>query len=494
MQLITKFSCKLNIERNGTRLLGPKLQNLIYNISVHETNNLFQITISPKSSNLSLPSSPYIPRRFTNKNIHKLSIQCINQGKIGIILLNYCGNVEGYTYKTTPPMLTCIYVSQAEPDTLRHFWLSVQTGPSKRNAIEIQEDREIKRKKPCMSVWNMLNLDVIRLIFMFIGDDIGKYCLVARKWTLMIGEISKKLKFRYPKDVTGEIIVRTIKRNPFLSDINLKDCKNFSYSHLKKAITLPLKHLKSLSVENCRKVTSQALFNMILTSTKLKYLNFLDSGVDNQFFLDLNPTIHLKNLVGLKISSISDTGIQNLVAKYPQLLKIEVHIDILTPNIVYNLLKLENLTDLKLYYDSIEYIRAFKPLAKISVIEILPKVNFTPCNSSFELWDSFTGCNLKHIGCNLPKESLTKLLKYWPELVSARVCEYFSIPSSISILSMYYNDDFDLEIKRNSGEKWMSSLKHFEIIMTRLEYYKIEQISEYFKKYYPLCNLKITGN
>ena len=181
MQLITKFSCKLNIERNGSRLLGPKFQNLVFTISVHEANKLFQFTISTKNSNVQLPSSPYIPRRFTNKNIHKISKQCIDQGKLGITLINYSANLEGYSCYSNPSILTCIYISEAPLEALRHFWKVLQDGPSKRNAIDIQEEREMKRKKPYNSVWNILNSDVIKHIFSFIGNEIGPYSLVSRR-------------------------------------------------------------------------------------------------------------------------------------------------------------------------------------------------------------------------------------------------------------------------------------------------------------------------
>ena len=56
---------------------------------------------------------------------------------------------------------------------------------------------------------------------------------------------------------------------------------------------------------------------------------------------------------------------------------------------------------------------------------------------------------------------------------------------------MYFNDDFDNEIKNFEGEKWMTEVKRFDVIVQRLEYYKTEQIKEYFKKFYPLCEVSI---
>ena len=201
----------------------------------------------------------------------------------------------------------------------------------------------------------------------------------------MIGEIARTLRFKYAKDVTGEIIIRTIKRHPFLNKITLSDCRNFQLSHIKKAITLPLKHVKSLSIDNCRKLSSQALFLMILNAPNLAHINITDSDVDDQFFLDLNPSIHIKRLSTLKSNSITAQGMQSLVMKYPKLIKLEISIEILTASMMFHILKLSELNELKVFYSSLEIIPSFKPASNIQIIEILPKENFTPNNSCFKL-------------------------------------------------------------------------------------------------------------
>ena len=265
----------------------------------------------------------------------------------------------------------------------------------------------------------------------------------------MIGEISKSLKFRYAKDVPGEIVVKIIKRNPFLMRISLKDCKNVRFGHIKKAISLPLRSVKFLNVENCKKINSQSLFTMIQNSPKVNTLNTLGSGVDNQFLLDLNPSVHLKNLSCLTFMLQQGPGLETFVSKYPNLLKLELHLANLSQNIIFHIFKLQNLIELRVFYEGIEYIPSFKPGRSLQTVEILPKDNFTPSNFSFELWDSFTNCSLKHVGTILPSHSLLKLLKFWPEISSIRTCEFFPVPNTVKKLSMYYNDDFDNEIKRN---------------------------------------------
>ena len=146
MQLISKFSCKLNIERNGNRLLGPKLANSLFNITMHESNKLFQITISCKNPAVQLPTSQYIPRRFTHLNIMKVGKQCIEQGRISLTLSNYNASVEGYCICSNPAVLTCIYISEAPVEAVKHFWAELQRGPSMKNPVEAQEERENKRK------------------------------------------------------------------------------------------------------------------------------------------------------------------------------------------------------------------------------------------------------------------------------------------------------------------------------------------------------------
>lgn len=463
----------------------------MFNITVHEANSLFQFTLAPKTANISLPPSPYIPRRFTNKNISKVSKQCISEGKISIHLVNYCATVEGFSSYSNPQIITSIYVAEAPPEALQHLWDALQRGPNKRNAVEVQEEREVKRKLPQQSHWNMLNVDVIRMIFAFLDDGLGKYSLISRKWMQMIGEIARVLRFKYSKNVTGETIIRIIKRHPFLHKISLNDCRNLQISNLKKAITLPLKSVKFLSIEGCKKISSQALYTMILNAPNLAHLNIIQSGVDQQFFLDLNPKVHLKHLTSIQFSVSGHQGIKHLSQKFQNLRRLEMHTDLLTAPMMFHILKLLNLYELKVFYENIEMIPSFQSHENLQIVDILPKENFSPNNASFQLWDSFAACKLRHVGCNLPRESLEKLLKYWPDLASITLCEYFPLPSSIIRVKMHFNDDFDNEIKRNDGEKWMGNLKSFDIVMQRLEYYKTEQIQEYFRRNYPNCQAKI---
>lgn len=493
MQLVSKFSCKINIERNGTRVLGPKLNSTVFNVSMHEANKLLQISISPKDDKLELPKSPYIPRRFTNQNIHKVSKQCISQGKLGITLLNYSSSIEGYTVYSNPPILTCIYISEAPIEALQHFWLVLQQGPSKRDAIQVQEEREKLRQKPRPNPWRLLNSDVLLIIFSFLGEKLGKYGLVCRKWAQMVGELAKSLRFNYAKDVSGDIIIRTIKRHPYLSVISLTDCRNLSLAHIKRAMGLPLRHLKRLDLERCKKLNSQALFSMILNTPKLAHINLIETSVDDTFFQDLNPQVHLKNLSSISCSSLTSVGVSSIVCKYPKILRFELHVARLTSELVSLVFRMPSLIEVKLYYETAEFIEIFKPCSQLQVVEILPTDRIEPRSDLMTFWDCLAGSNLKHIGCNLTKDCLVQLLKYWPNLISARLCEYFPLPKSVIKLSLYFNEDFDEEIRHADGEKWMTSLKHLEVIMPRLEYSKTEQINTYFRKHYPSCRLLINS-
>ena len=190
---------------------------------------------------------------------------------------------------------------------------------------------------------------------------------------------------------------------------------------------------------------------------------------------------------------MSSQGIQHLVKKYSNLLKkLEVHTECLTSLMMFNIIKLPQLMELKVYYDTIENIQAFVPNSALESIEIFPRDSYTPNGCSFMMWDSFTRCRPRHIACNLPKDCLTALFSYWPELKSVKICEFFPLPKSVSKVVMYFNDDFDNEIKRNE-QKWLESVEVLEICMNKLEYYKTEMILDYFKKNYPLCKVKVIG-
>ena len=490
MQLISKFSCRLNIERNGARLLGPKLQSILYTVSMHDSNKMLTISISPKSNSVSLPNSEFIPRIFTHKHIHKVSKQCLEQGRLTITLINYsakgeCVGLAGQGIQTS------VYISEAPVDALRHFWMTLQQGPSKRDVVDAQMEREKVRKKPRFNVWTTLNTDVVRIILEYLGENLSHLSLVSRGWSMMISEMSRKVKFNYPKDINGEVITRILKKHPFLKSVVMKDCRNFQAVHLKKAISLPMKHVQVLNLQGCRKVNSQVLFTLILNTPKLKVLNIIDTLVDDVFFLDINPTLHLKALTELRAGNLSELGVANIAKKCKDIEKIEIHPEVVTGKMTEYLLSLSSLQELRIYYQSVQGLFKLNPVSKLQVIEFLQIDAPHTTSQCLDLWVSLKSQDPTHIGCNLPKDSLFFLWENWKNLSSARLTEYLSIPSSIKSLSLYYSEDLDDDICGRTAERNLVNLKFCEILARNLEFYHTQRVVEHFKSTYPNCKLSI---
>lgn len=181
MRLVTRFSCKLNVERNGAKLLGPGLHNTLFSFTIHDSSGSFQFTIGIKTKGVTMPTSPFIPRRFTQANIYRLSTQCIKDGRLGITLINYNAGQEGYRGFDNPPVHTVIYIFNADPDTLQLLIDTLKAGPSNKSATEVIEETEAKRRRPNSSVWDSVNLDVARIIFGYVGGNLGKFRLISRK-------------------------------------------------------------------------------------------------------------------------------------------------------------------------------------------------------------------------------------------------------------------------------------------------------------------------
>lgn len=459
---------------------------------MHETNKMLTISISPKSSTVSLPNSEYIPRIFTHKQIYKISKQCLEQGRITIILINYSakGEIAGLPGLN---IQTAVYVSEAPVDALRHFWMVLQRGPSKRDAVEAQDDREKIRKKPKPNVWNMLNIDVVRIIFEFLGNNFSHLCLVSRSWGMMVSELSRKVKFNYPKDINGEVIIRILKKNPFLKTVIMKDCRNFQQLHLKKAISVPMKYVQVLNMQGCKKVNSQTLYTLILNTPQLQVLNIIDTLVDDMFFLDLNPTLHIKSLTELKVGNLSEMGVANLNKKCKGLKKIEIHPEVLTGKMSEYLLGLEKLNELRIYYQSTHSLYKFSPVSQLEVLEVLQSDYPHTTSQCLDLWVSLKSQNFKHIGCNLPKDSLFFLWEHWENLSSVRLTEYLSLPLSVRSVSLYYSDDLDDEICGRTIERNLVNVKFCEILARNHDQYHTVRILEHFKRNYPNCKLLINS-
>jgi hypothetical protein len=262
---------------------------------------------------------------------------------------------------------------------------------------------------------------------------------------------------------------------------------------MKKAVTLPLKRVLVLDVENCKKINSQCLFLMIREGFNITSLNALDTLADDDFFNYINTTLHLKHLTELRFGNIGEIGALNLSTKFHQITKLELHLQILSHSIAQHIFSMKTLLDLRLYYQECKLPREIEIKCKLSQIEILQEDTPRTSSSSLNLWLSLKSQpSPLHIGCNLPKDSLLFLFETWPSLKSARLTDYTYFPESLKHISLYYPEDLDDEISERSDTRFLSTVKTCELIVKVLEPYENKRIINHFKTNYPHCSLSLT--
>jgi len=460
MRLVSRFSCKLNIERNGSRLLGPKLQSALFSLTVQESNNTFQFTISPKSKNVQIPSSPYIPRRFTLANIHKVSTQCIPQGRMSITLVNYNSSAEGYKGVQIPAMLTVVYISEALPEALSDLFKNLKEGPGKRTAVEAIEDCMAKRKKVSESVWDGLSLELLSSIFEYTGESLGKFRLVSRKWMQFLGYLVKTIRIKNPNDAPGEVIIRAIKKNPYVENLKLSGCGNLQITHVKKAMGLPLKRVKVLDLSGCKKLNSEALFLILRDASKCQELNLINSSADDSFFINLNRNIHMTQIKKLSIGpNFTKESIRKLLEKYPSITSLNfmgAHID---TQLCYYLVKFPKLQELSIRYSNVENLKQRLPLseAPLKKLIVFPMEKHPPpCDKTLSLLELFTKADLEELACVLRRPLLEKVVAQWSNLTTLTVCD---TPPDCRVKSLsLYTDGHDLLQAFSFNPTYLSSL------------------------------------
>jgi hypothetical protein len=95
-------------------------------------------------------------------------------------------------------------------------------------------------------------------------------------------------------------------------------------------VSLPLKRLEVLSLENCRKMTAQGVFLFVQMAPKLRELNInTKKSFGEELMKSVNPKIHMKYLTSISLRC-RVTGAAQLTRKYPNLTKItltNVHLE-----------------------------------------------------------------------------------------------------------------------------------------------------------------------
>ena len=147
----------------------------------------------------------------------------------------------------------------------------------------------------------MLNDDLFREVIQYTGESISKFRLLSRKYKQLVTTMTRSLRIKYADDIEGDLLCRIIKRNPFLTELNLDGARKLTISHLHKVKSLPIKRVTTLSLNRCKGVNNGVLYLLIQMAGNIKRLNIVNVGANDTFFNDLNRRVHLKKLKELAI-------------------------------------------------------------------------------------------------------------------------------------------------------------------------------------------------
>lgn len=497
LNLITRFTCKLNIEKNGTSLLIPKLQKILFTISIHDAENTIYFSIFPKDKSFKLPEGPFIPRKFTVKNIKKISNSAVSQGRFTIYLKNYNSSVKGFEGYEVNDCITAIFISEAAPEALAHLVQILRAGPVKRPAPNNESEQPVK-KQPKLAI-NLLELpnELLKLIMDFSGESVAKYRTLSKKWKNQMSQMITYLKILNGKDISGDLVIRIIRRSLYCETLDLSTCKNLLPIHIKKATILPIKKVITLSLKNCKKLTSSAIFNILQMTPRIENLDLTGcTAADDSLLKDLNPRIHLTNLKRIKLGGGGFTpyGISFLGKKYPHLKGIELSDILLNKDLVLFLQRFIELDSLIINFSECEMIDNIPPCKypQLRKLNIFPQAKYpVPSECVRNVIESFAENDITELGTHLSPRILSDLLRTsFVNLESLLCCGVSFIPESLNKMMIFSDGEDLLDISNQLTSRHLKNIKELKVIV-RDSYNVARDLEQSLTANYPKCKFSI---
>ena len=491
LNLITRFTCKLNIEKNGTALLNNKLQKVLFTISLHNAEHTIHFSIFPKEKSVKLPDGPFIPRRFTIKNITKISASALPQGKYTISLKNYNASMKGFQSCEVGTNITSIFISEAAPEALEHLTQILRGGPVKRPAQNNENEMPVQ-KQAKLSI-NMLDLpnELLRLIIDYSGESVGKFRSLSKRWKNQMSQMITHLRILKGKEISGDLVVRIVRRSLYCETLDLSNCVNLMPIHIKKANILPIKKVITLSLRNCKKLNSSAIFNILQMTPRIENLDLTGcSAADDELLRNLNPRIHLTNLKRIKLGGGGFTpyGMSFLGKRYPHLKGIELSDILLNKDLILFLQRFTELDSLIINFNDSEMIDSIPECIypQLKKLNIFPQAKYpSPSDSVRSVIESFTGSEITELGTHLSPRILSELLRSsFKNLQSLLCCGVHFIPDSLTKLMVFSDGEDLLELSSSQTSRPMKNLSELRVIV-REGYNCARQLQETLTFNYP---------
>lgn len=464
VQLLTRLSCRLHIERDGTSLLDSACSKARFSISLHSAAASITLRLTPKLESLRLPTSPLFPRQFDIKLVKKVSARLISEGKLTLSLLNYNSDFPNCTMYRNPPSLTHLFLSEAEPEAVKELQDYLCGKPVKRS---LQEEAPMEKRVKRDTLLEKLPSDVMAIVYAMTGEPLKKFRLINRWFRKSVCYHVSKVKVLDAAMASGPMVSRLIKRTTALKELDLENCRDFTYTTIHTTKCYPFRRLLKLSLQDCKGINSAATLMLIKQAPDLLSLNLLGcSNLDDKLLSSLSPRLDLKHLTELSMSNLSAKPLASFLRLYNCLESLRLKDVVITGELVGSLLDNSRLSSLCIEYRDVEkvYAEPVWPAKPLHTLSILPMDRFIrPSQALIPVWQCLQCQRPRDLGTDVKSEELPKALL---EEVVKITCVGVMEGCATLREAVLYTDGYELlEKLEEDGPEFLSTLERLTVVL-----------------------------
>jgi len=464
VQLLTRLSCRLHIERDGTPLLDSACSKARFSISLHSAASSVTLRLTPKQESLRLPTSPLFPRQFDIKLVKKISARLLSEGKLTLSLLNYNSDFPNCTMYRNPPSFTNLFLSEAEPEAVKELQDYICGKPAKR---PLEEPAPLEKRAKRYTLLETLPYDIMTIVFTMTGEPLKKFRLINRWFRKSVCFHVSKVKVLDAARATGPMVSRLIKRTASLKELDLENCRDFTYTTIHTTKCYPLRRLLRLSLQDCKGINTAATLMLIKQAPDLICLNLLGcSNLDDKLLSSLSPRLDLKHLTDLSVSSLSTKPLAAFLKLYNCLESLRLKDIIVTGELMASLLENARLSSLCIEYRDVERVFAepIWPAKPLHTLSILPMDRFVrPSQALTPVWQCLQFQRPRELGTDVKSEELPKSLL---EEVVKMTCVGVVDGCANLREAVVYTDGYELlEKLEEDGPEFLGALERLTVVL-----------------------------
>lgn len=411
-----------------------------------------------------MPASPLFPRLFDIKLVKKVSVRLVNEGKLTLTLINYNSGFPNSTMYCNPPKHTDIFLSDAEPEAVKELLDYISGKPVKRK-LEAEEQSEKRVKRG--AALETLPFDVINIVYAMTGEPLKKFRLINRWFRKSVSYHVSKLKVLDAAMATGPMVSRLIKRTTALKELDLENCRDFTYTTINSTKCYPLRRLLKLSLQDCKGINSTAMLMLIKQAPDLLALNLLGcSNLDDKLLASLSPRLDLKHLTELSLSGFNSKPLSAFLKLYDSITSLRLKDVVISADLIASLSENSCLSSLIIEYREVGkvYAEPIWPAKPLHTLSLLPMDRFIrPSESLLPVWQCLQAQRPKDLGTDVRSKDLPKeLLEEVVRMTGVGVVEGGEKLKEV----VMYTDGYDLlERLEEDGPAFLASLERLTVFL-----------------------------